>query len=447
MPPPRDGAGARAAPSRPAPAKQPAVADIQSNLDPTAAAGDFYAKILAKVRPASEAPHNLDSKAMPSARKTLPPPTWGAISQPAPAAPVAEALVHVAALPAATPALHDIDIPIETELEPPAAPVSGSAPSPESRRASPVAPAKRIEPAVPVNIQLPPIAGTAEHRAIGSAAALAQGATVVIAPSVPPPAAAPAQSVSTVKPVTVSKPAEEVFADSTSPGLRAHAQRKSRRTAGTVIGVVSLLLLGVGGGVAATAYTLKSSNKDANAAAPASHVQAAAASTASAEAHVADNAQAGQAQTPPGTAPVGIDELGGKRANDNPLARAPSVKRTVHAGGSEPGPSSAGKAVAAAPEKPAKSGGAQFNRDAALAILGLAASQAPSCKRPGGPTGSGKALVTFDSDGSVIIANVVGGEIAGTPVARCVAGLFQRVKVAPFSGDRQTVSKAFTIPP
>ncbi len=100
-----------------------------------------------------------------------------------------------------------------------------------------------------------------------------------------------------------------------------------------------------------------------------------------------------------------------------------------------------------APKEPAKPAGRPFNRDAAQAVLGIAASQAPSCKRPGGPTGTGKALVTFDTDGQVVIANIVGDDIAGTPVARCVAGIFQRIKVAPFSGDRATVSKAFTIPP
>ena len=106
--------------------------------------------------------------------------------------------------------------------------------------------------------------------------------------------------------------------------------------------------------------------------------------------------------------------------------------------------------AAAAPpptEKPAKTSGPPFNREAALAILGIAASQAPSCKRPGGPTGNGKALITFDTDGQVVIANIVGDDIAGTPVARCVAGIFQRVKVAPFSGERATVSKPFSIPP
>jgi hypothetical protein len=82
-----------------------------------------------------------------------------------------------------------------------------------------------------------------------------------------------------------------------------------------------------------------------------------------------------------------------------------------------------------------------------LAVLGIAASQAASCKRPSGPTGAGKAAVTFDPDGRVILTNVSGAQIGGTPVARCVAALFQRVKVAPFSGDRQTVSKPFLIPP
>jgi hypothetical protein len=104
-------------------------------------------------------------------------------------------------------------------------------------------------------------------------------------------------------------------------------------------------------------------------------------------------------------------------------------------------------AKTAAPKAPPAPVGKPFNRDAAMAVLGIAASRAPSCKQPGGATGNGKVLVTFDSDGSVVIANVVGENIAGTPVARCVAGIFQRIKVAPFAGDRATVSKAFSIPP
>jgi len=97
------------------------------------------------------------------------------------------------------------------------------------------------------------------------------------------------------------------------------------------------------------------------------------------------------------------------------------------------------------PPAPAASG-AKFNREAALAVLGMAASRAASCKKPDGPTGSGKVYVTFDPSGSVVIANVVGAPIAGTGVAQCVANLFRKVKVPPFGGDRASLSKDFTIP-
>jgi hypothetical protein len=82
-----------------------------------------------------------------------------------------------------------------------------------------------------------------------------------------------------------------------------------------------------------------------------------------------------------------------------------------------------------------------------MAMLGVAASQAPACKKPGGPTGTGKAIVTFDTDGQVVITNIVGEGFPGTPTAQCVAGLFRRVRVPPFGGDRATAAKIFVIPP
>jgi hypothetical protein len=114
-------------------------------------------------------------------------------------------------------------------------------------------------------------------------------------------------------------------------------------------------------------------------------------------------------------------------------------------------PSLPAAAAAADPKAKASSpapaaGGAPFNREAASAVLGMAASRAPSCKKADGPTGSAKVYVTFDPNGSVVIANVVGAPIAGTPVAQCVANMFRRVKVPPFSGDRASLSKDFTIP-
>jgi len=93
------------------------------------------------------------------------------------------------------------------------------------------------------------------------------------------------------------------------------------------------------------------------------------------------------------------------------------------------------------------SGVASFNKGAAISALGGAAAQASGCKRPGGPTGSGKAVVTFAPSGRVTSANITGGEFPGTPVGSCIAGVFRRAQVPAFSGDPVTVSKGFSIAP
>ena len=85
-------------------------------------------------------------------------------------------------------------------------------------------------------------------------------------------------------------------------------------------------------------------------------------------------------------------------------------------------------------------------KQAAIASLGAAAAQAAACKQPGGPTGSGRATVTFAPSGRVTSANVSGGGFGGTAVGGCVASIFRRASVPPFSGGTVTVSKSFTIP-
>jgi predicted Zn finger-like uncharacterized protein len=86
-----------------------------------------------------------------------------------------------------------------------------------------------------------------------------------------------------------------------------------------------------------------------------------------------------------------------------------------------------------------------FSKGAAVAALSAASSQAASCKKIGGPTGTGKVQVTFAPSGRVTTANVSGGPFAGTSVGGCVASVFRRAKVPPFSGTQITVSKSFTI--
>jgi predicted Zn finger-like uncharacterized protein len=90
-------------------------------------------------------------------------------------------------------------------------------------------------------------------------------------------------------------------------------------------------------------------------------------------------------------------------------------------------------------------GSGPFSVSAAQVALTQAAANAASCGKPGGPTGSGKAQVTFAPSGRVTSANVATPPFAGTPVGGCVAGVFRRARVPAFSGEPVTVSKSFSV--
>jgi hypothetical protein len=98
-----------------------------------------------------------------------------------------------------------------------------------------------------------------------------------------------------------------------------------------------------------------------------------------------------------------------------------------------------------APAEAAASGAPAFSKAAAISALGGAAGSAGGCKKPGGPTGTGKVQVTFAPSGRVTNATVMGGPFAGTAVGGCVAAAFRRAKVPAFSGNPVTVSKSFAI--
>jgi predicted Zn finger-like uncharacterized protein len=98
-------------------------------------------------------------------------------------------------------------------------------------------------------------------------------------------------------------------------------------------------------------------------------------------------------------------------------------------------------------KKEPSTGVASFNKGAAISALSSAASAASGCKRPDGPTGSGKAVVTFAPSGNVTSATVSGGSFGGTSVGGCIASVFRRAKVPPFEGGPVTVSKSFSIAP
>jgi hypothetical protein len=108
-----------------------------------------------------------------------------------------------------------------------------------------------------------------------------------------------------------------------------------------------------------------------------------------------------------------------------------------------PGPSRPTKEPKDEPKAPVEA--QPFSKGAAVAALSAASSQAASCKKIGGPTGTGKVQVTFAPSGRVTSANVSSGPFAGTSVGGCVASIFRRAKVPPFSGSQITVSKSFTI--
>jgi len=99
------------------------------------------------------------------------------------------------------------------------------------------------------------------------------------------------------------------------------------------------------------------------------------------------------------------------------------------------------------PAEPAEPSGplAPLNRGAAIAALGSAASSASSCRKKGGPTGSGRATVTFSPSGAVTSVSI-SGKFAGTAVGSCVEGLFRRARLQPFSGGPVTLGRSFDIP-
>src|SRR5664280_231380 len=167
MPPPRSSTSA--APGRTAPARistaarDPQVENVPSNFDPAAAPGDFYAKILAKVRPQKAEsnpppPASAQTQSFGSGRATLPPPAMVTNS----AQPENYAQAHP---PSQVPASAQ---PVS------ASPIRVLASTGLTVRPSP-SPPKRPEPIIPVDIQLPPMDGTG----------------VVVSASSPPPAAGP----------------------------------------------------------------------------------------------------------------------------------------------------------------------------------------------------------------------------------------------------------------
>jgi len=133
-----------------------------------------------------------------------------------------------------------------------------------------------------------------------------------------------------------------------------------------------------------------------------------------------------------------------------PATSAAAAMPAAATAAAKPGEKPAAAAAAADAKKPeaatppAAPAGGDFDKSAAIAALGAAAANAASCKKPDGPTGTGKASVTFAPSGRATNSTVTGA-FAGTDVGGCVARIFRGAKVPPFAGDPVTVSKSFTI--
>lgn len=121
-----------------------------------------------------------------------------------------------------------------------------------------------------------------------------------------------------------------------------------------------------------------------------------------------------------------------------------TTSSTSSGSGSKTSSSTASTAPKVTVKAKPSTGVANFNKAAARTALANAAAAAPSCRRPGGPTGGGRALVTFAPSGRVTTATVTGA-FAGTSVGGCIASLFRKARVPAFDGGAVTVSKSFSI--
>ncbi len=131
------------------------------------------------------------------------------------------------------------------------------------------------------------------------------------------------------------------------------------------------------------------------------------------------------------------DEPKAEEKKDEPAAATPSTGTPSTPKPTDPKP--------ADPKPAAPSGGGAFDTGAAKAALSAAAANTAACAQAGGPTGAGKAEVTFAPSGRVTSANVVSGPFGGTAVGGCIASTFRRAKVPAFGGAPVTVAKSFTI--
>jgi hypothetical protein len=126
------------------------------------------------------------------------------------------------------------------------------------------------------------------------------------------------------------------------------------------------------------------------------------------------------------------------------VGHEPAPRPTPRAEPAEKPEATPKRPVAAEPAKPVDMGG-EFDRAAAGAALGSAASSAAGCRKDGDPTGLAIVKVTFTNSGKATRAVIEGPPFAGTATGGCIAAQMRAAKVPPFGGDRVTVTKRVVI--
>jgi predicted Zn finger-like uncharacterized protein len=193
----------------------------------------------------------------------------------------------------------------------------------------------------------------------------------------------------------------------------------------------------------ATASVHPSATPAATAAAPATAAPAPApADTASAAPSASAVAAAAPTEAPSAKPAAAAAAAASPGKPDKPSAAAAAAAAAA------PAPAAAAPAAPAKTAEPAPApaaAGNEFNRGAAASALGGAAGAAKGCKKPDGPTGSGRVKVTFAPSGNVTSAVVDGPPFSGTSVGGCIAAAFRGAHVPPFDGAPVVVSKSFTI--
>ena len=289
------------------------------------------------------------------------------------------------------------------------------------------------------------------------------------APAPDPPPVAPAAS---VPPVSAATPDPR----GSITGMAAVPDEPARKSPLIWIGAITIVVLLVGGGLfvglrvvrgGAPEDAVARSSDSTQASAPAAATAATpdpepAASTAPTTDEPAPKAEEAPRSTAP-EAPSRAREDEAKKPRDVAEAKSPSAddkEEKDEPEAPEPKEAPEPEETPEEPEEPEEPEGdgdeapeappeeterPPFDKGAARAALSSAAASVAGCKRPGGPTGRGRATVTFAPSGRVTTANVSGGEYGGSAVGGCIAGIFRRARVPAFSGSPVTVAKSFNI--